>query len=550
MNKLELIKKSFYTFLQSTFDLTPDQLTSIHVTLNTDPAKSEFGDISSNAAMVIAKAIKNNPRTVAQQIISQFKHPALESIQIAGPGFLNFFLKPECFQELAQELFTQSSSFFKLAQNEPKERFSLEFVSANPTGPLHLGHGRGGIIGDVLGNILRFIGHSVIKEFYINDAGSQIEKLGMSLKIRCQQQAGYEIQLPEEAYHGEYLKDLAQKFIQEFGSAALQQPDTLFAQFAKERLLAQLQETLQSYGITFDVWFSEKTLHDADLVTKALEFLKTRHYTYVHDNAVWFKSTAFGDDKDRVLQRANGQVTYIAADVAYLQDKLKRGFTKIIMILGQDHHSYVVRMKAIMEALGNKPDDLHVILYQLVSLKEGGQQLRMSKRAGTIVDLADIIETVGKDVARFFYLNRKADAHLDFDIELALKQTEENPVYYIQYAYVRTCSILEKASVHKELHTITRADITELGNDEILLLKKIIELKELLESIAHHYQTHLLSYYVIELAHAFHRYYGKNRVINLEAPTTSRARLAFIIMLQNSFKLCLDLLGLSAPEKM
>lgn len=550
MNTIEQLKKLFFTFLSTTFNLSHAQTIAISFTINSDPAKTDFGDISSNAAMVIAKEVKQNPRALAQQIIDTFKHKDLESMQIAGPGFLNFFLKPECFQELAHQLYKDGNQFFKLDATEPKEHFSIEFVSANPTGPLHLGHGRGGIIGDVLGTILTFLGHTVVKEFYINDAGTQIERLGNSLKIRCQQQLGYDVTLPEDGYQGDYLKDLAQEFINEFGENSLHQPETIFAQFAQNRLLSQIKKTLHDYGIIFDIWFSEKTLHDNNLVAQAIELLKTRHYTYTKDNAVWFTSTQFGDDKDRVLQRANGQYTYIGADIAYLQNKVQRGFSKIIMILGQDHHSYGIRMRAIMQALGNSPDNLDVILYQLVSLKEGGQQLRMSKRAGTIVNLADVTGTVGKDVARFFYLNRKADAHLDFDLELALKQSDENPVYYIQYAYVRTTSILEKASLHKELADITQNDLIEIGPDEILLIKKIVELKELLISMSHNYQTHLLAYYVIDLAHAFHRYYSKNRVINLEAPTLSRSRLACIIMLKNSFRLCLELLGLTTPEKM
>lgn len=550
MNTLEILKDLFFSYLKNTFTLSPEIASSITFTLNSDPAKKDFGDISTNAAMILAKEKKSNPRILAQQIVQEFHHEHVDSLQIAGPGFLNFFLKQEFFKELAQEIFNQEKTFFQLDANAPKKHISLEFVSANPTGPLHLGHGRGGIIGDVLGTILRFLGHGVIKEFYINDAGAQIDKLGMSLKIRCQQELGHSVELPEDAYHGDYLKNLAQLFIKEFGSSSLNQPEKIFAQFAQNRLLAQIQETLKEYGIIFDVWFSEKTLHDDDLVHKALEILKERKYAYVQENALWFTSTQFGDDKDRVLQRANGLVTYIAADIAYLQNKLERGFDTVIMILGQDHHSYCTRMKAIMQALGNDPESLHVILYQLVSLKEGEQHLRMSKRAGTIVNLAEVIEAVGKDVARFFYLNRKADAHLDFDLELALKHNEENPVYYIQYAYVRTCSILEKASLHSELTAITEKDIFDVDNDEMLLLKKITELKELLISISNNYQTHLLAYYVIELAHAFHRYYGKNRVIDLEAPTLSRSRLAFILMLQKTFKLCLDLLGLSAPEKM
>lgn len=550
MNSYEQLKNSFYQFLSKQYNLTPEKQNSISFTINSDPEKHTFGDISSNAALILSKLVKNNPAIIAQQIIEQFKDPSLERLEKAGPGFLNFFLAPKFFITISHELFAQKDSFFKLDKNAKKEHFSIEFVSANPTGPLHLGHGRGGIIGDVLGNIVSFLGHTVVKEFYINDAGSQIQKLGNSLKIRVQQSLGYSIELPEDSYHGDYLKKLAQLFITEFGDTSLNQPDTIFAQFAQHRLLTAIQQTLLNYGIAFDVWFSEKTLHDNNLVEQAVQLLEKNYFTYKKENAIWFTSTQFGDDKDRVLQRANGQYTYIAADIAYLQNKLERGFTKVIMVLGQDHHSYGTRMKAIMQALGNTSGNLSIILYQLVSLKEAGQQLRMSKRAGTIVDLAEIIETVGKDVARFFYLHRKADTHLDFDIELALKKTEENPVYYIQYAYVRINSILEKAVFNNELKSITVNDLSLIDTDEIILIKKIIELKELLISISSSHQTHLLAYYVIDLAHAFHRYYSKNRIINQEAPTLSRARLAYTMILKNSFALCLDLLGVSKPNKM
>ncbi len=550
MNSLETLKQLFFTFLQEKFNLSLELARTITFSLNTDPSKTDFGDISSNAAMVLAKELKTNPRALAQEICQQFQHTYIESITIAGPGFLNFFLEKDFFNNLAHQLFHEGSTFFKLDNTTPKKNFSIEFVSANPTGPLHLGHGRGGIIGDVLGNIVRFLGHNLIKEFYINDAGTQIEKLGNSLKIRYQQLQGHSIELPEDAYHGEYLIELAKEFLKEFGDTADSQPTTIFSSFAQNRLLAHIKQTLKNYGIIFDVWFSERTLHDNDLVSKAIALLAERNFTYTKENAVWFKSTEFGDDKDRVLQRANGQYTYIAADIAYLQNKLQRGFSNVVMILGQDHHSYGTRMKAIIQALGHNAESLDVILYQLVSIKEGGQQVRMSKRAGTIVNLADVTDMVGKDVARFFYLNRKADAHLDFDLDLALKTTEENPVFYVQYAYVRTVSILEKANLHPELQTITENDLKNIDLDEILLLKKIIDLKELLISISTNYQTHLLAYYVIELAHAFHRYYGKSRVIDLENIEKSRSRLACIHILKSCLELCLNLLGLDAPQKM
>ncbi len=323
MNSLETLKKSFFTFLATTFNLEPELCNAISFTINNDATKSEFGDVSSNAAMVLAKHLKSNPRTVAQTIVENYKNHSVKSIEIAGPGFLNFYLAQEFFIAVAHALFTTGSRYFALNPEDHKEKFSIEFVSANPTGPLHLGHGRGGIIGDVLGTILSFLGHNVVKEFYINDAGTQIEKLGLSLKIRCQQQLGLDVAIPEDAYQGDYIKDLAKEFIHEFGNDALNQPIQIFSQFAQTRLLKNIKKTLEEYGITYDVWFSEKTLHDSDKVAQALQTLDQRGFTYVQDNATWFKSTEFGDDKDRVLKKGQGNYTYISADIAYLQNKIR-----------------------------------------------------------------------------------------------------------------------------------------------------------------------------------------------------------------------------------
>lgn len=548
-NPLENLQKVFFDYLNASFELSNELLRTITFELNTDENKKDFGDINTNAAMIIAKTLKKNPREIAQKITTEFSHACIKKSEIAGPGFINFFLTQNHFIHLAHLLFEHHTNFF--AQNSsPKKRYCIEFVSANPTGPLHLGHGRGGIIGDVLGNVLRLLGHDIIKEYYINDAGSQILKLGISLKIRCQQQLGYTIEIPEDGYHGDYLKSVAQECIQEFGEKIIHEPDIILAHYAQTKLLRLIKKTLEDYGINFDLWFSEKTLHDAQSVKTILEILEQGGFTYFQDGARWFRSTQFGDDKDRVLQRANGEYTYIAADVAYLENKLKRGFDNLIMILGQDHHSYVMRMKAIMQALGQDPNRLDIILYQLVTLKEDGELLRMSKRAGTMVTLQEVTQTVGPDVARFFYLNRKADAHLDFDIGLALKKTEENPVYYIQYAYVRILSILEKANSESDLKDCTVNDITSMDADEIALLKKMLALKTLLETISFQYQTHLLAYYTIELAHAFHRYYSKNRVIDVKDIKKSRMRLALMHILRDTFLLCLQLLGVSAPKSM
>lgn len=552
MNSLTHITNALKSHIQK---LYPDTNLDYSLTLNVDHQRQQFGDLSCNAAMLYAKELKSNPRAIAQAIIQDFQHEYVKNIEIAGAGFINIFLKPDFFITTLQELNAQKDSFFslqaRLAENTArKQNFNIEFVSANPTGPLHIGHGRGGIIGDVLGTILRFLGHDVTKEFYINDAGAQIEKLGNSFKIRCQQLLGKAAELPEDGYHGEYLTELAQEAFASFGEDLASKPDSFFSQYAQDYLLQKIKENLAAYGIIYDTWFSEKTLHASGAIQKSLEILQKNGFLYEKEGALWLQSTAFGDDKDRVVKRANGELTYVAADIAYLENKLERGADKIIMVLGQDHHSYVMRLKAVLQALHKDPAMLDVILYQLVTIKEGGQAMRLSKRAGRIVSLEDIIEAVGKDVARFFYLHRKADAHLEFDITLALTRTDENPVYYIQYAYVRTLSILEKAATNTELANITSADSATLTEKEHLLLKKIVSLKLLLEDISHHYQTHLLTYYLYDLAQLFHNYYGNTKVIDATNIPVTRARLLVIMQLRDTFNLCLRLLGVSTPDKM
>lgn len=546
-NQIDFITQSFKDFLKQHYNLSAEQLHPINLALNCDPQKQKFGDLSSNAAMMLAKPMGKAPRAIAQEIIDAFKHPHVEKIEVAGPGFLNLFLTRPTFVELAAEINKHGHAFFKPADLK-KEKVSVEFVSANPTGPLHIGHGRGGIIGDVLGNVLKFIGHDVCKEFYINDAGSQLHKLGLSLQARVLQQLGHEAAIPEGGYEGEYLIDIAKELVSEHGKSLVDKPIEYFAVYAKDKLLAELKETLKDYGIQFDVWFSEKSLHDNGSVHREIQALTTQNHTYEKDGAIWFKSTEFGDDKDRVLKKANGELTYVASDIAYMDNKLKRGFNHIIMILGQDHHSYVSRLKGLMQAMGHNPEMLDVILYQLVTLKASGAVMRMSKRAGRIVSLRDVIDIVGKDVARFFYLHRKADAHLDFDVDLALKRSEENPVYYLQYAYVRLKGIAEKAKAVEGLTPdLTAYDMLE---HEQLLLKKIIELRDILAGINRTLQPHLLTYYVLELAQAFHHYYAHNRVIDQDNLAQSRMRLAMMELLRGTFELALDLLGISKPEKM
>lgn len=551
MNLIEQLHHTFCTYLTDTFGITPEQARACTFTLNVDEAKEAFGDISTNAAMLLAKQLKRNPVEIAKTITAQFTHVHIAKLEPAGPGFLNIFLTVAALQQIMRELVAQKENFFKPSDLKTIQNINIEFVSANPTGPLHFGHGRGGIIGDVLGNILRFLGHQVTKEFYINDAGAQIAKLGMSLRIRCQQASGMaHLPLPEEAYHGEYLIEVAQECLADYGTEVLDKPNDFFSDYAKHKLLERIKRTLTNFGIHFDVWFSEKSLHDQGLITHALEILNKNGHLYEHEGALWFRSTTFGDDKDRVVRKASGELTYVAADVAYLKNKIDRGFTQLFMTLGHDHHSYVVRLHAVQQALGLGQYPFDIILYQLVKIKEGDQQVRMSKRAGNMVTLDDVIETVGTDVARFFYLNRKADAQLEFDLELALKKTEENPVYYVQYAYVRTKSILAKAAQEPALQNLNQEDLAHINQAEALLLKKIVSLKTLLADIAQHAQTHLLTYFALELATVFHRYYSKNRVIDLENPATSRARLLMITQLQETFAMTLTLIGISKPERM
>ncbi len=557
MDIISEIINSFYSFTENLFNINIKSLENLDTSLNINYSKQNFGDISSNIALLLAKVLQKNPKNIAQDIVNDFKNPHIESIKIEGPGFINIFLKLDTIKELAFNIFTQDQNYF-IGINKSHKNYSVEFVSANPTGPLHIGHGRGGIIGDVLSNILKFLSNTVTKEFYINDAGTQIQKLGISLKTRILQELGEDIELEEDSYHGKYLIDLAQKCIKQYSlktkediNNAQADDSNFFGDYAKNYLLNNIKKILEKYGIEYDVWFSETKLHKNDSIDKAIKYLESKNYIYKKDDALWFTSRQFADDKDRVIQKSTGQYTYVAADIAYLQDKIGRGADKIIMVLGQDHHSYVTRLKGLMSALGYNPDDLTVILYQLVTVKENDQVLRLSKRAGKIITLEDVINLVGSDVARFFYLNKKADAHLDFDLGLALTQTDENPVYYVQYAYVRTLSILNKAKFQSGIeYTIEQQDHKFIGESERLLIKKIASLKNLLSSISKNYQVHLLAYYVLELAQLFHSYYGSNKVIDNNNIELSRGRLFTIKLLNRTFYTCFKILGISAPEHM
>ncbi len=549
MNSIDQIKNKLVDFLVSNFQVTTQDLERIDFTLNVDDSKQQFGDISTNAAMVLAKIVQQAPIKIAQAIKSNFTVDTIAKIEIAGPGFINLYLTPHAYQRIIQQLVTQKAAFFKPVITKT-ENYCIEYVSANPTGPLHFGHGRGGIIGDTLSNVLSFIGHHVTREFYINDAGSQMQNLGLTLKARCKQALGEHAELPEEGYKGEYMLEIAQECITEYGPEVVARETKFFSRYAEEKLLARIKQTLSDYGIKFDSWFSERNLHENGDIEHAINKLTNAGYTFEQDGAMWFKSTQFGDDKDRVLRKSNGELTYAAADIAYMLSKVERGADHLVMILGQDHHSYAVRVEGFRQALNLHSTKLDVILYQLVSLSVSGEAVRMSKRAGKFVTLHDIIDEVGKDVARFFFLNRKADSHLDFNLDLALNKTEENPVYYIQYAYVRIKGILRKANDFTELQNITIDDAIHVDSPEHQIIKKMIYLKDLLQNIARTHQTHQLTYYAIELARMFHSYYSNCKVIDMENIAQSRMRLLLLQQLEQTLKIVLELLGLQQPERM
>ncbi len=547
MSVIESIQEAFAAFIEAAFNV--ERAHNIAFVINVDEQRQDFGDLNSNAPLALAKRLGKQPRQIAEHIVAHFKNEWIEKLEIAGPGFINATLTVDALRVLAHELHAQGGKFFATTACVSARKYSIEFVSANPTGPLHLGHGRGGIIGDVLGNVLTFVGCQATKEFYINDAGAQMEKIGASLKVRCLQEAGKTAELAADAYHGDYVKDLARQCLAEHGADILDKDERFFSDYAYKHILAHQKETLARYGINFDVWFSERSLHESGAIESTLKVLSDAGHMYEKDGALWFRATTFGDDKDRVVRKSTGEYTYVAADAAYLLNKAQRGFEKLVMVLGHDHHGYAQRLEALRQALSISAT-LDVILYQLVRMKKDGQNVRMSKRAGNIVTLEGVIDVAGTDVARFFYLNRKADAQLDFDLELALSRTEENPVYYVQYAYVRTNSILHKASAEKAFENIADADSTAVGRHEALLIKKMASLKDVLAGVAGGYQTHALAYYVHELAALFHRYYNQNRVIDVEDVRTSRARLHTIKTLNTTLKLCLTLLGVSCPERM
>ena len=526
------------------------------------PKNKDHGDYATNVAMLLAPQEKKPPRKIAEQIIEHMprRDDIVEKLEVAGPGFINFSISRSCWLRAFQDISLQGSDYGTSRLGQGK-KINLEYVSANPTGPLHIGHGRGAAVGDALASILTAVGYDVSREYYINDTGNQMGLLGKSVYTRYLQLLGKEVTFPPDFYQGEYIEEIAQLIVAQHKNHYEKTPEaeslSFFTTFAVDHILKGIQKDLRDFDAHFDTWFSEKTLHEENAVERALGELKKKGHTYTSEGNLWFNSMLFGDDKDRVVMRETGIPTYFASDIAYHLNKLERGFDRIINIWGADHHGYIPRIKAVIEAFGKSRETIEVLLVQFVNLLRGGKPVAMSTRSGTFVTLREVIDEVGKDAVKYSFLTRRSDAPLDFDLEIAKKQSDENPVYYVQYAHARICNILNFAA--KEGISLPQPDTVNLSllilPEEINLIKQLSSYPELVENCALTLEPHRITIYLNELVSNFHRYYhlGKlesnNRVIT-ENRELSMARLWLVNTIRELIKNALTLLGVSAPEKM
>lgn len=511
------------------------------------PKNEAFGDLSTPIAMEIAKKLKKPPRTIAQDIIQSINKSSFESVELAGPGFINFKFKNDfVFSEL-ENLLKLGELFFTQNIGNGK-KIQIEFVSANPTGPLHLGHGRGAALGAALANILKEAGYNVFTEYYINDAGKQVEILGLSVYIALQNLFGKNLEMPEECYKGEYINEIAKELYDLYGNS-LQNKEfdeiaDFLIDFSYKKMLNEIKKDLDDFGVNFDNWISERKLYHTGEVQRAILKLKELGFIYEKDGALWFHSTAFGDDKDRVIVKSDGTYTYFASDIAYHKNKIERGFDELINIWGADHHGYIQRVKAAVQALGMSDSQIKILLVQMVNLLREGKPVQMSKRAGTFVTLRELIDEIGADTTKFIFLTRRHDSHLEFDIEIAKKQSHENPVYYVQYAHARINSIFVKAQSEPERFS------GELFNeDELRIIKKALIYPMIFELSVQMREPHRITFYLQELAALFHSYYHKYRVIS-ENDELTETRLSLCKAIMFVLKHGLRMLGVKAPEKM
>jgi arginyl-tRNA synthetase len=520
------------------------------------PKQREFGDLATNVAMLWAKSARKTPRLIAEAILKNIDDPEaiLARKEIAGPGFLNFAFSPKFYFQRLRDLAAGKEAPLDLGRGA---KVQVEFASVNPTGPLHVGHGRVAVIGDVLARLHQATGFDVQREYYVNDAGKQMENLGLSVYARYRESFGEKIDFPADGYPGDYVKEIAAQIREQNGdkflNASAETAIDFFRQYGGDALLAAIRHQLGAFGIQFDNFFSETALRERGEVAQTIALLRARDLMYSRDGAEWFKSTEFGDDKDRTVIKSDGELTYFASDIAYHRNKFERQFNKLINVWGADHHGYVARLKAGLQGLGYDPNLLRFVLVQMVQLTRRGEPVRMGKRTGEFVALEEVLEEVGGDAARFFFLMRKSDSHLDFDLDLAKQQSSENPVFYVQYAHARVASIFEQArrsgvtwkSADAGAVAVERLQLAE----EIELIRKMIQFNDVLEESVRELEPHRMVFYLLDLAGEFHRYYNRHRVISDDAELT-RARLLLVESVQRTIRRGLEIVGVDAPMKM
>lgn len=520
------------------------------------PKDKAHGDFATNAAMQLSRIAKKNPRQIAEEIVSHLDYAkaGIEQAEIAGPGFINFRLGKSYLYPIVQQVHAQGPDYGRINTGNG-QKVQVEFVSANPTGSLHLGHARGAAVGDALCNVLDYAGYEVTREYYINDAGNQVANLSRSIEARYLQELGQDAEMPEDGYHGEDIKGFAKELVAEKGDALLslasEEREAFLRKYGLDKELAKIQRDLGRFRVGFDVWFSESSLYENGQVEASLKELRDKGQTYEQEGATWLRTTEYGDDKDRVLVKNDGTYTYLTPDIAYHRNKYDRGFDRMINIWGADHHGYIPRVRAAMQAIGNDPDKLTVLIAQMVSLFQDGEKVKMSKRTGKAVTMVDLMDEVGVDAIRYFFTMRSMDSHLDFDMDLAISTSNENPVYYVQYAHARICSIFRQAEEQGiSIPSPDQVDLHKLTTEhEYDLLRKMGELPEEIGVAAENYAPHRLVRYVYELAAQLHSYYRAERVITEDAEQTA-ARLVLLGAVRTVIANVLKLIGVSAPERM
>jgi arginyl-tRNA synthetase len=519
------------------------------------PREEKFGDFATPVAMGLSKILKKAPRKVAEEIVNAIEErDNFERIDIAGPGFINFTCSEGFLSASLRALLSEKGKFIRSDVGKGR-KVQVEFVSANPTGPLHLGHGRGAAVGAALSNLLEAGGYQVEREYYVNDAGRQVKLLGLSVFAKYQHLLGIEYPFPEDGYRGAYVEGIARQIIERHGSKysemSFQEAADFFIDASYREMLREIENDLRDFGIVFHTWQSERELYKNNEVEKAIDDLRHRGHLYEKDGALWFRAEHFGDDKDRVIIKGDGEFTYFASDIAYHRKKIERGFSEIIDIWGADHHGYISRLKAVIEALGYPPEHLAVLLVQMVSLLRGGKPVQMSKRAGEFVTLREVMDEVGSDTTKFIFLTRRPDSHLEFDLEVAKAQSAENPVFYVQYANARIHSIFAHAG-EKGMDTtnLDGADLHLLSTpEEQRIVKKLLAYPMAFEGAVISREPHRITFYLQELTGLFHPYYNKYRVVT-DDQNLSRARLALCEAIRVVLRDGLLILGLAVPEKM